>query len=70
MGPGKDGVMVRVNDSADFEFKPVDLDTFQRGGMMLRFHRDKAGKVLALDYSNPVVRNIRFAPLSDCGCGQ
>ncbi|HYT65952.1 MAG TPA: hypothetical protein VEL51_06015 [Vicinamibacterales bacterium] len=27
---------------------------------ILRFHRDKAGKVVALDYSNPVVRNITF----------
>jgi hypothetical protein len=65
MAPGKDSVMVRLNDSAPFEFKPVDRDTFQRGGMILRFRRDKAGTVVTLDYSNPVVRNINFTRLSD-----
>lgn len=46
-------------------FKPVDNDTFQLGGVVLRFLRDKAGKVMALNYSNPVVRNIKFTRLSD-----
>jgi CubicO group peptidase (beta-lactamase class C family) len=62
---GKSGLMVRVNDSQTFEFKPVDRDTFQLGGMILRFRRDKTGKVEGLDYSNPVVRNIEFTPMSD-----
>jgi CubicO group peptidase (beta-lactamase class C family) len=65
IAPGKGGLMIRVNDSQAFEFKPVDRDTFQLGGMILRFRRDNAGKVVALDYSNPVVRNIEFTPLSD-----
>lgn len=60
MAPGQNGLMVRLNDSPAFEFRPVDRDTFQLRGMILRFQRDKDGKVLALDYSNPVVRNIKF----------
>jgi CubicO group peptidase (beta-lactamase class C family) len=64
MAPGKAGLMIRFNDSQAFEFKPVDRDTFQLGGMILRFRRDKAGTVVALDYSNPVVRNIDFTRLS------
>lgn len=64
--PGKAGVMVRLNDSKAFEFKPVARDTFQLGGMILRFRRDKDGKVVGLDYSNPSVRDIEFTRLSDC----
>ena len=65
MAPGKDSLMIRLNDSQAFEFRPVDRDTFQRGGMILRFRRDQAGKVVGFDYSNPVVRNIQFTRLSD-----
>ncbi|MDQ3697045.1 MAG: serine hydrolase, partial [Gemmatimonadota bacterium] len=67
MTSGKDGLMIRLNDSPapGFEFRPVDRDTFQRGMMTVRFRRDEAGKVVALDYSNPAVRNIRFTRLSD-----
>jgi CubicO group peptidase (beta-lactamase class C family) len=65
IAPGKDGLMVRANDAAGGEFKPVDRDTFQLVGVILRFRRDKAGKIVAVDYSNPVVRNIKFTRLSD-----
>ena len=62
MEPGNAGLIVRVgwNDLQAFDFRPVDRDTFQWGRMIVRFRRDNAGKVVALDYSNPVVRNIRF----------
>jgi CubicO group peptidase (beta-lactamase class C family) len=52
----------RANDAPGegFQFTPVSRDTFQLGGVTLVFIRDKAGKVVALNYSNPVVRNIRF----------
>jgi CubicO group peptidase (beta-lactamase class C family) len=65
--PGKDGLKGRANDApgAQPEFKPVARDTFQLGGVILRFRRDKAGKIVALDYSNPVVRNITFIRLGD-----
>ncbi|WP_190300378.1 serine hydrolase domain-containing protein [Rufibacter hautae] len=60
-------LMGRANDAPapGFEFKPVSKDTFQLGGITLRFVRDKAGKVVALDYSNPVVRNMRFTRSGD-----
>ncbi len=67
MTPGRSGLMVRPNDGAGagLEFAPVDRDTFQRGMLTLRFRRDQAGNVVALDFTNPVLRNIRFARLSD-----
>jgi hypothetical protein len=67
MAPGKDGLTGRANDAPGAlpEFMPVARDTFQLGRVILRFRRDKAGKVVALDYSNPVVRNIKFTRLSD-----
>ena len=67
IAPGKDVLMGRANDApgAALEFKPVDRDTFQLAGVILRFRRDKDGKVVAVDYSNPVVRNINFTRLGD-----
>ena len=67
MVPGKDGLVMRFELSPDraLEFRPVDRDTFQFSRMTVRFHRDQTGKVVAFDYSNPVVRNIRFTRLSD-----
>jgi hypothetical protein len=35
------------------------------GGMIIRFRRDQSGKVVGLEYSNPVVRNITFTRLSN-----
>ncbi|WP_165245524.1 serine hydrolase [Paludisphaera soli] len=63
--PRGDGLAMRLEHSParSVEFKPVDRDAFQVGGMMVRFARDEAGKVLAVDYSNPVVRDIRFKRL-------
>ena len=67
MAPGKDGLMIRINDAPGegFEFRPVDRDTFQRGMITMRFRRDSAGKVVALDFSNPVLRSIRFTRVTD-----
>jgi CubicO group peptidase (beta-lactamase class C family) len=67
MVPGKDGLVMRFELSPDkaLEFRPVDRDAFQVGRVTVRFHRDPTGKVVAFDYSNPVVRNIRFTRLSD-----
>lgn len=67
MAPGTDGLMVRLNDSPSrsSELAPVDQDTFQRGMMTVRFLRDEAGKVVALDFSNPVLRKVNFTRVSD-----
>jgi hypothetical protein len=47
------------------EFRPVDRDTFQRGMLTVRFHRDKAGRIVGFDFSNPALRNIKFMRLAD-----
>lgn len=67
MAPAKDGLMARLNDSPaqNLEFRPVDHDTFQRGMITVRFHRNQAGKVVGFDFSNPVLRNVKFTRLSD-----
>ncbi len=64
--PRGDGLVMRLEHSAtSLEFEAVDRDTFQWGMMTVRFHRDKAGKVVAFNYSNPVLRNIKFTRLRD-----
>jgi len=65
--PGKGGLVGRINDSRGdgLEFRPVDRDTFQRGMLTIRFRRDTTGKVMGLDFSNPVLRNITFTRGSD-----
>ncbi len=64
---GKDGLVIRLNDSPDkvVEFKPVDPDRFMVSRVMMSFSRDKSGKVVGLTYSNPVIRNIKFTRVGD-----
>jgi CubicO group peptidase (beta-lactamase class C family) len=63
----QDKLVLRLEHSPDksLEFKPVDKDTFQWGRMTIRFHRDKNGKIVALDYSNPVLRKVQFTRLHE-----
>lgn len=42
------------------QFAPVARDTFQFGQMTVRFVRDEQGRVIALDYSNPLLRKVRM----------
>lgn len=65
--PGKDGLLFHLEGSSGkgSEVRPVARDTFQISRVMVRFLRDKDGKVLGYDYSNPLVRNIRFTRMSD-----
>jgi CubicO group peptidase (beta-lactamase class C family) len=60
--PGKQGLAARLNGARPLglEFRPVDRDTFQFGNFTLRFVRDNAGKVIAIDFHSPVFRNLRF----------
>ena len=44
---------------------PVDKDTFMVGMMTVRFLRDKDGKITGYNYSNPVVRNIKFSRINN-----
>jgi CubicO group peptidase (beta-lactamase class C family) len=65
--PGKDGLVFHLEGSPGkgSEIRPVYRDTFQISRVTVRFLRDKDGKVVGFDYSNPVVRNIKFTRLSD-----
>jgi CubicO group peptidase (beta-lactamase class C family) len=62
----KGGLVFRFyrNPAKALPLKPVDRDTFMAGMMTLRFLRDKDGKVVGYDYSNPVLRNIKYTRLS------
>ena len=57
--------LIEHSPSRVLEIKPVDRDTFQIARMFMRFVREKSGKVVALDYSNPLLRNVKFTRLSD-----
>lgn len=59
--PGNGGLMVQANYGNTIEFKPVTRDTFQLGQMLIRFHRDNAGSVTGLEYSNPLLRKVKFS---------
>lgn len=54
------GLRVRFNEQPPVEFTPVDVDIFQRGGMVLRVRRHPHGTAQALEYGNPVVRSVTF----------
>ncbi len=62
-----DGLVMRLEHSsaASLAFKPIDHDTFQFSRMMVRFRRDESGKINGFEYSNPLLRNIKFSRLGD-----
>lgn len=61
------GLVMHLEHSPDrsLELKPVDPDAFQFSRITVRFRRDEAAEVVGFDFSNPLVRNIRFTRLSD-----
>jgi CubicO group peptidase (beta-lactamase class C family) len=63
--PEKTGLLMRFyrNPAKSLQFSPVDRDTFMFGMMTIRFMRNKEGKIVGYEYSNPVVRNIKFNKL-------
>lgn len=63
--PSKDGLAVQANAGNIAEFKPVERDTFQLSQMLIRFTRDKAGKIVGLEYSNPLLRKVKFDRVND-----
>jgi CubicO group peptidase (beta-lactamase class C family) len=67
LSPGKDTLLGRANDApgAPLVFKPVARDTFQFAGLLLRFTRDQVGKVVGLNFSNPLLRKVKFTRLND-----
>jgi CubicO group peptidase (beta-lactamase class C family) len=70
--PVKGGLVGRINATPGpgVGFTPVDRDTFQLGMVTLRFRRDATGAVVALDFSNPVLRNITFTRLGERASGR
>lgn len=66
--PKANALVLRLENtpSKSLELKPVDRDTFQIARMTVRFNRDKSGKVVSLNYSNPVVSKIKLTRLGDC----
>jgi hypothetical protein len=64
---GERGLLVRLAHAParTLEIRPVAPDTFQAGMVTVRFHRDETGNVVALGYSNPVLRDVTFTRLSD-----
>jgi len=67
IAPGDNAVVITLNSGAQtIPFAPVHPDIFQRGPLTVRFLRDDTGRVTGLDFSTPVLRNVRFArPESD-----
>ncbi len=65
--PEKGGLVMRFyqNPAKAIQLTPVTRDTFMLSQMVVRFLRDKDGKVVAFDYSNPALRNIKYTRLSD-----
>ena len=63
--PAKDGLAIRANDANTVKFKAVERDAFQLGGSLIRFTRDKAGKVVGLEYTNPLVRKVKYTRAAD-----
>ena len=63
--PFDDGLTISLNGSPPLPFVAVDHEAFQFGPIMVRFVRDEAGNVVALDYSNPVLRSVAFTRTVD-----
>lgn len=67
VAPAENGLTVRLEHSPDrmLNIRPLERDTFVISMMVFRFERDSAGKVVAIDYNNPLVRNVKFARLPE-----
>lgn len=58
---GEEGVRVRLNEGEQIvPLTPVARDVFQVARMTFRFLRDDTGRIVGIDHSNPVFRNVRF----------
>ena len=62
-------VRLEIDARRSLELRPVARDTFQRGMMTVRFRRAEDGRVIALEYSNPLLRNVEFVRIGDSGSG-
>jgi hypothetical protein len=63
---GGAGLDARLEHMAKgFGFEPLDRDTFAFANITLRFERDAAGKVVAIRYTNPLLRSVRLSRVPD-----
>ena len=67
LAPSTGTLTARVNDARGeaVPLRPVDRDTFQQGMLTVRFRRDDTGRVVAFDFSTPLLRNVRFTRRSE-----
>ncbi len=65
--PTTGGLVLRFfrDASRSLPFAPADRDTFMLSQMVMRFVRDKDGKVTGFDYGNPALRKVRFTRVAD-----
>lgn len=67
--PGKSSMTVQLEHDPGtvLELRPIDAGTFQVATAMvfLRFVKDKSGKVVAIDYNHPSIRNMKFKRVSE-----
>ena len=54
------GLSIRINDSPPIRVASAELDTFQFRLVLVRFVRDEEDEVVGLDFSNPMLRRVRF----------
>lgn len=66
---GEGGLEVSLGHAPDkkIPFKTVSRDTFQASQIFIHFVRNKQGKVIAFEFSNPLVRKVKFTRLVDRG---
>ena len=65
IAPGQNGLAARLEHDPErtLQVRPGFRDAFQIGNVTLRFQRDAAGNVVALDYANPLLRGVRLTRL-------
>lgn len=63
--PEANGLSIRVNDSSPIRFTSAELDAFRFRLFLVRFRRDEEDAVVGLDFSNPMLRRVRFARVED-----
>jgi CubicO group peptidase (beta-lactamase class C family) len=66
VAPAASGIEVSLGHDPDrkIPFKAVAPDTFQASQIFIHFVRDKQGKVIAFEFTNPLVRKIPFTRLA------
>lgn len=60
VAPAEGGLAMRLTHAPGnvLTFRPIERDAFQFSQVTVRFRRDASGKVVGLDYGNPVIRKV------------